>query len=813
MAMGTLLQDLRYGVRTLLKTPGFTLVAVIALALGIGANTAMFSIVNGVLLRPVPYPEPQRLLKLWTSMPQFRQASVSYPNFLDWQQRNRSFEQVAAFRNYQMILSGQAIPERVRSEMVSWTYFSILGENPIVGRTFRADDDQRGAAPVALITSNFWKNHFSSDRNVVGRTMTLDNKVYTIIGVVPSGDVLISRNTSVLTPIGQWAEPLFWDRSVGMGMRVVGRLKPGITRQQAQGEVDGIAAGLAREYPKANKDRGITLSTVEEDLFGDVRTPLLVLLGAVGFVLLIACANVANLLLARSTARRREFAIRSALGAKRLRIVRQLLTEGVLLGLLGGALGIGVAIAVNKSLTSELAAQLPRADQIRLDPWVLVFTAAISLIASLLFSLTPAVHGARTNTNETLKEASRGNTARHPLQRALVIAEVALALVLTASAGLMIRTVYSLWNVNPGFDPQNVLTFGIAGGIAHGPEAIRNGYDELAASIRAIPGVNHVSINGGSVPLTGSDSEIPYWVEGRPKPADQSQMDMALFYAVQPDYLEVMRIPLLRGRFLTAQDTEKAPCVTVVDTEFAKKAFPNQDPLGQRVHTEIVDMSCEVVGIVGHVKHWGLDTDATSKVKSQFYLNFRQFPDSVMDLASRNSDWTLRTSGDPYAVVNALKHTVAQTNGQMVVYGEQSMPDVIRDSMGARRLARLLLGAFAALALILAAVGIYGVVSYAVTQSTHDIGVRMALGADRAKVLTMVLGGALKTSLMGIAIGAVAAFLATRLMAEMLYGVSAADPITFLSVAVLLVLVTAIASYVPARRATTVDPVIALRYE
>jgi predicted permease len=813
--METLFQDLRYGARTLLKAPGFTAIAVIALALGIGANAAMFSIVNGVLFSPVPYPQAERLLKLWTNMPQFHEASVSYPNFQDWERRQTSFEHIAAFRNQTMMLTGQPVAERIRGEMVSWTYFPILGKEPLLGRVFTADDDQRGANPVVVLTSNFWKNHFGSDPNVIGRTLTLDDKLYTIVGVVPSGDVLISRATALFTPIGQWTEPLFLDRGVGMGMRVVGRLKPTVGRQQAQSEMDSIAAALAREYPKDNKDHGITLVSIEDDLVGDLRTPLLVLLGAVGFVLLIACANVANLLLARSTARRREFAVRSALGARRLRIVRQLLTEGVLLAIIGGGLALAVAASLSSVFVAKLQNQLPRVDQIHLNPKVLAFTAGVSLLASILFSLTPALRSARTNTNETLKESARGNTGRHRLQRGLVVAEVALALVLTAAAGLMMRSVYRLWSVNPGFEPQGVLTFGIAGSPAtsKNPEAIRNGYDELIARMKAVPGVVAVSMNAGSVPLTGDDSELPYWIEGRPKPTEQSRMDMALFYGVTADYLNVMRTPLLRGRFLTPGDNEKSPCVTVIDTEFAKKSFPGQDPIGQRVHTALVDMSCEVVGVAGHVKHWGLDTDDTAKVKSQFYLAFRQFPDSVMDLASRTSDWTVRVSGNPYVVVPALKRAVAEMNGKMVLYGEQSMADVISGSIATQRIARLLLGCFAVLALVLSAVGIYGVVSYAVTQSTHDIGVRMALGADRRQVLAMVLGNAMRMALIGIVAGAALAVAATRLLKGMLYGVSSADPITFGAVAAVLALVTLIASYVPALRATRVDPMVALRYE
>jgi predicted permease len=803
---------LRFGVRTLRKAPAFTLVAVTALALGIGANTSMFSIVNGVLLRPLPYAQPAQLLKLYTSMPQFRDASVSYPNFLDWRERSRSFERMAAYRNDSLNLTGEANAERLRGQMASASIFSVLGVKPIVGRTFRDDEDLRGAAPVAVLTSDFWKTRFGGDPQIVGRTLTLDQRLYTIVGVVPSDDV-VWRRVAIIIPIGQWTEPLFQNRSAGMGMRVIGRLKADISGHQAQSELDSIAAALAREYPVENKDRGIYAVALRDDLTGNVRTPLLMLLGAVGFVLLIACANVANLLLARSSSRRRELAIRGALGASGGRIARQLLTESVILALAGGVIGLALAVSVNAVMVSRLSSELPRADQIHLDPSVLAFTALVALAASVLFGAMPALRSARGDMNEALKEGVRGTTSRHRLLPALVIVEVALGLVLTASAGLMMRTMSQLWSVNPGFDPQNVLTFGIAGSPAvHGtPEAVRNGLTQTSNQLRAVPGLKAVSVLFGGVPMDG-DSELPYWVEGRPKP-EQSQMDMALFYAVDSDYLGVMGIPLVRGRFITAQDTEKSPCVVAIDEEFAHKAFPNEDALGQHVNLVIVEKKCEVVGVVTHVKHWGLDTDATAKVHSQIYIPFRALPDSVMDLASTGSTYVVRTTGDPYAHAAALRQAVAQVSGNMVMYGEQSMQDVISNSLSARRFTRLLLGVFALLALVLAGVGIYGVVSYTVTQGIQEIGVRMALGADRRMVLASVLKNAMSMAGIGIAVGAVAAFAATRLLKDLLFGVSAADPLTFGAVAALLAGVTLLASYIPALRATKVDPIVALRCE
>jgi predicted permease len=811
--IGRMWQDIRHGARSLSKTPGFALISILTLALGIGANTAMFSIVNGVLLRPLPYSEPDRILQLSTSMPQFQEASISYPNFLDWQERSRSFESMAAYRFDNFNLTGQSNPERLQGLMVSATIFPVLRLNAVVGRTFTSDEDRRGGAPVVLLTTGYWKTRFAGSSSVVGHALMLNGRLFTIVGVVPSDDVLFDR-MSVLVPIGQWSEPLFWDRGIGMGTRAVARLRRSMSAQQAQAELSGIAHALAQEYPKENKDHGIRAISLREEVVGDARAPLMILLGAVTFVLLIACANVANLLLARSNARKREFAVRGALGAQRSRLIQQLLTECLLLALPGGVLALAVAKLLDTIFIAKLANQLARADQIHLDPVVLAFTAATSLLASVLFGIVPALQSSSADLSETLKEGGRGQATRQGFQRALICAEVALALILTASAGLMIRTMSRLWSINPGFDPQQVLMFSIAGSPAvHGtPSAVRNGYQQTIDQLGSIPGVTAVSVLMGAMPMSG-DSEMPYWVEGRPKPAEQSQMDLALFYGVNPDYLNIMRIPLLRGRFITSQDTENSPCVTVIDQEFQRKAFPTEDPFGQRINLDPIGMQCEIVGIVGHIKQWGLDSDATAKVHSQMYFEFRQFPDRVMDVVSGGSAFVARAAGDPYSILPTLKRTVNGINGNMVSFNEESMEDVIRDSLLARRFTRMLLAVFAALAMTLAAVGIYGVVSYFVAQSTHNIGVCMALGADTRIVLGMVLRNAMRMALLGIVIGAAVGFAVTRLMRDLLFGVAAADPVTFAAVALLLTAVTMLASYIPARRATRIDPMAALRCE
>jgi putative ABC transport system permease protein len=489
-------------------------VAVIALALGIGANTAMFGIVNAVLLRPVPYPQPDRLLRLYSSGPGLHQGSVSYPNFLDWQRSSRSFQEMAAYRTDNFNLTGQTNPERLRGAMASAGIFSVLGIRPVAGRTFTDTEDRRGAAKVAVLTSTLWKTRFGGDPAVLGSRITLNGLAYTVIGVVPLDDVVF-RHVSLIIPAGEWAEPLFQDRGVAMGLQVIGRLRPGVTPRQAQSELDAVAANLARAYPKENSGQGIVALSLREDLVGDVRTPLLVLL-------------------ARSAARRREFAVRAALGASPSRLVRQLLAEGLLLATAGGALGLVAAMAANAVFVSSLDA-LPRGNTIGLDGSVLALTALVSLLASLAASVAPALQRSPSGMNEALKEGARGSSGRQRPQRALVVVEVALALILTASAGLMIRTMSHLGSVHPGLDPHNVLVFGVAGSPAvHGtPAAIRNGFAETSRQLRAVPGVSMVSVLAGSIPMN-TDSQIPYWVEGRPRPAEQSQMDHALFYGVEP---------------------------------------------------------------------------------------------------------------------------------------------------------------------------------------------------------------------------------------------------------------------------------------
>jgi predicted permease len=811
-----LMQDVRYGLRQLRRNPGFTFVAVLTLAMGIGANTAIFSVVNAVLLDPLPYPQADRLVALYSRTAQFSTASISYPNFQDWVHLNRSFSAMAAYRQDNFTLTGTGEPERVSAEMISASFFSVLGVKPAVGRTFTPQEDQLGAGPVVILSGGFWKRKFGSAPDILGKVITLNSLPYTVVGVVPSSFYYSGNNftlSDVYVPIGQKSDPPFRDRRVAMGMDAVGRLKPGVTLQQADADMNSLARNLAEEYPDANKGNGVTLVPLKQNVVGDIQPYLLVLLAAVGFVLLIACVNVANLMLARSTGRAREFAIRIALGAGQRRVVRQLLTESVLLALAGGAVGLLIATWGLRVALKILPQALPRAADVHADGRVLLFTFAASLLTGILFGLAPALKTSSANIQETLKEGGRGtSTAHHRTQTFFVVAEVALALMLLAGAGLMVRSLVALWGVNPGFDPHNVLCFRSSSPPLKSTEAIRASWREIHDRLAAIPGVQAASLSLSSRPL-GGDSETPFYREGQPKPATTSEMKFSLFYVVQPDYLKVMRIPLKRGRFLTSADTEHSPNVTVIDDRFAQLYFPGEDPIGKRVHFAVVDITAEVVGVVGHIKQWGLDENANSPVLAQCYFAVAQTPEMFVPLVGSNLPIVMRTQGSPLAQIGSVRRTLNQVNSRSVIYDVETMDQIISGSLSSRRFSMILMGVFAALALLMASVGIYGVISYLTSRRTHEIGIRMALGAEKRDVLRMVVGQGLKLALIGVAIGIAGALALTRFLASLLFGVKPTDPFTFVAVSLILVAVALLACYIPARRATKVDPLEALRYE
>ncbi len=807
-------QDVRFGLRMLSKNPGFTAIAILTLALGIGANTALFSVVNGVILNPLPFPNPDELVAVYTKSPTFQESSISYPNFLDWQKDNHSFASLSAFRSDDFNMTGAGEPERVHTHMISAEFFTALGMQPLLGRTFRPEEDKAGAGPVAILSDGLWNRKFGSAQDALGKNITLNGKAYTIIGVAP-GHITGLSNTDIFVPIGQWNDPTFRDRRISMGMNSIGRLKAGITIEQARAEMNRIAENLAVAYPEADKDSGISLIPLKTDVVGNVRGILLVLLGAVSFVLLIACANVANLLLARSTGRAREFAIRSALGASPARVIRQLLTESILLGIAGGCIGLLLAKLGVRVLLAALSDNLPRAEEITLDGHVLFYTLGISVLTGIVFGLIPALKTLRPDTHETLKEGGRGSSgARHRTQSVFIVVEMAMAVVLLIGAGLMIRTLSALGNINPGFDPRNVLTFSISStsNAAFTPDQLRAMYRETLRQLESIRGVETVSLMGGSLPMTG-DSEIPFWLEGQPKPANDNDMPFALFYLVNSGYHQAMRIPVERGRTFTEQDNEHGPAVASIDASFARKYFPNQDPIGKHINLGLFDTQPEIVGVVGHIEHWGLGSRQHQNLQAQLYLPVWQVPDRFWPLLANGSQYVARTTGASRDIASAIRQGAEKVVSSAVLYDVRPMEEIVARSISTQRLTMFLLSIFSALALILSAVGIYGVISYLTSQRTHEIGVRVALGASSSDVMRMVLGQGLKITLIGVAIGLAAAFGLTRLITTLIYGVGTTDPITFASVAILLSGVALFACYIPARRAMRVDPMIALRYE
>ncbi len=807
---GRMFQDLRLGLRMLLKNPGFTAVVVATLALGIGANVALFSVVNGVLLNPLPFPQPEQLVTLAQSKPNFETGAIPYPNFRDLQKENRTFSAMAISRGFGFSLIGAGEPERVNARLVSADFFSVLDVKPALGRTFAPGEDVAGAAPVAVISEALWERKFGAAQDVVGKGMTLDDKNYAIVGVLPANFSLY-RTTDVFVPIGQWNSPALQRRSAALGLHGIGRLKPGVTIEQGQADLDRVMRDLAAAYPETNKGNGAKVSPLKERMIGDIGPILWMLFGAVGFVLLIACVNVSNLLLARSTGRTREFAIRAALGAGRWRLLRQSLTESILLAVTGGALGLVVASWGTHAALAVLPTTLPRAAEVELDSRVLIFTVAISLLTGILSGLAPALKTSKWRLSETLKEGGRGSSsARGRAQGVMVAVEMALAVVLLIGAGLMIRSLAALWNVDPGFRPDNVLTFGLSLSPSMktaSPEATRAALRELSDQLSSAPGVKALSFSDGGVPLQGAN-DLFFWVDGQPKPSSQSEMNGALVYRVEPGYLTAMGIPLKQGRFFTNQDDERSLPVVVIDEVFARKYFPNADPIGKRINLGGDRDPLQIVGVVGHVKQWSLDADEAQTLQAQLYEPFRQV----------SEDWAgvgvvMRSEGGASAPFDAIRRVVQSHNKQNVISRPQTMNEVIAGTLADRRFSMILLDAFAVVALLLASLGLYGVISYLVGQRTHELGIRIALGAQRKDVLRLVLSHGMKMALGGVALGLVVAFGLTRLLAKMLYGVSATDPATFTVIALLLTTVALLACFVPARRATKVDPLVALRYE
>lgn len=814
--MSAFWQDLRYALRVLAKNPGFAAIAIVTLALGIGANTALFSIVHGVLLKPMPYENPEQLVDVYCTMPDDQKEPFSFLDFLDVQRQNHAFSSMAAYYFETYSLLGTSEPQRLEGERVSAEFFSMLNIKPLLGRTFLSEEDKLGAAPVVVIGDDLWRNRFNSSPNIVGTSLNLSGESYTVIGVVPSHLPFLGPIVAnAFVAINRYADPVFRDRKVHMGTYVSARLKPGVTLAQARADMDVVVRNLISAYPQAEKGSGINLVPIKEDTVGDVRKTLLLLMGAVGSVLLIACANVANLLLARSSSREREFAVRRALGADRLRLIRQLLTESIVLALSGGILGIAIAYATQKTILGMLPTNFPRTEEIRLDLPVLVFTVVAAILTGVVFGLAPAIKTYGADISDALKAAGRGSSAvRHRAQSVFVIVELAVSIVLLAGAGLMIRSIAEIWKVNPGFNPHNVLmfisTFSPAKRV--GVSVERQALRDTIAELEAVPGIVAASGVSGGLPV-GVGAPMPFWIEGRPKPSSQNEMSVGIWYAVQPDFLKAMGIPLLRGRFISPEDREHSPSVIVIDENFAREFFPNEDPIGKQINTELMGpLRSEIVGIVGHTKQTGpSDTEAGDR-EGQFYFAIDQLPDRIVQLFS-GMLIVARTSSAPLGAVPAIRAALTREDPDEVLYEFHSIDQLLADSVANQRFTMIVLSIFAALALVLSAVGVYGVISYLVSQRTREIGVRVALGAQRGDVLRLILVDGARLAFIGIAIGLAASLGLTRLLAKMLFGVRPTDPFTLAAVTMVLTAVAFLACYIPARRAMRVDPMVALRYE
>ena len=816
----TLWQDLRFAARMLRKSPGFTTVAVLTLALGIGANTAMFSVVEGVLLAPLPYSHPDRLVVVWENNLHFKQVVwPSYPNFKDWERSARSFQRMAAVRWRYYDLTSPGSPEHLLGAGISSRFLDTLDVKLPVGRNFSSQEDQRGAAPVVIISNDLWRNRFAGDPQAPGKAVTLNGVDYTVIGILPPRFHFGDERVDVYTPLAQ-GDPLMLDPRGATAIVSIARLNSGVSMAQAQEEMSAIQDHLVQLYPDANKGLGASVVPLRQVLIGDVSGTLLVLFGAVGLVLLIACANVANLLLARSVGRTREFAIRAALGASRSRTVRQLLTESALLSLGGAALGLTIANWGVRPVLTRMTGSLPRSENIGVNTSVLLFTLFVSIAVAVLFGLAPALKDPKTDLQSALKEGGRGaTTARHGVQNSLVILQMALTLMLLVGAGLLFRTIHRMSDTNPGFDTQHVITFkvGLSPSVTKTASGMRTAYRQLLERLRTLPGVQAADFTY-IVPLKSRDNVAPFWI-GSQMPAVVRAAPRMMVFDTGPDYLRAMSIPLLRGRFFTEDDTTKSPCVAAIDDVLASTYFRGQDPLGQTITFGWTPPwgPCRIVGVVGHVRHWGLGNES-SYTQAQAYYPLYQIPDQWVMAPEGFPATTIivRTPLPAAAVIPAIKNVLYEIGKDQPIYNVESMEEIASESMSAQRFPMILLGAFAALALLLASVGVYGVISYSVTQRVHEIGIRMALGAEKQNIFRMIIAQGLRLALAGLVIGAGAALVLTRVLvtfANLLYGVKASDPLTFIAVSTLLTAIAVLACYIPARRAMRVDPLVALRYE
>ena len=799
--MPSLRQDLKYGIRVLFKKPSFTAVVVLTLALSISATTVVFSVVNALLLRSLPYSNPDQLVNVWSVFKTNNKAYASAANFREWKERNTSFQNLAAYDLVKLNLTGGDRPESVDVSLIPANLFPLLGVQPARGRGFQPEEEQPGNR-VAIISDGLWQRRFAADPSALGKTLLLDGDSYSIVGIMPPG-FSFPEKIDVWLPLSFTPEELA-DRGYNH-LIVVGRLKPGVDLRQAQAEMSAIADEQARLYPNENAGRSMRLVTFQENLVGDIRMALWILSGAVVLVLLIACANIANLLLARATSRQKDIAIRIGLGASRRHLIQQLLTESLLLSLLGGAIGLIFAYGGLQILTTVGPANIPRLSEVGIDGRVLVFTLVVSILTGIIFGLTPALQATKPDINECLKEGQRGssggsNSAR--VRNWLVVTEMALALILLIGSGLLIKSFMLLWQVEPGFNPHNVLTMAIA----PSPPKYNSRADlvtlcqRLTQQLSTAPGVEAVGIVN-QLPFSGRNLGLNFSVVGQP-PAKPEDTASASFRSVSPGYLQAMGIPLKYGRDFNEHDTRDTTPVALINETLAQHYFPNESPIGKQLNIEGQQKPREIVGIIGNVKQIKLDAEG----RAEIYVPFLQFPLGSMNIV-------VRTKTDPGSMTSAVLQQISQVDPDQPVFQVKTMDQYLAESMAQRRLSTILLGAFAALALVLAAIGVYGVLSYLVSQRTHEIGIRMALGASQRDIVKLVVGRGMWLSFLGIAFGIAAALLLTRIMTSLLYGISASDPLTYIGISLLLAIVALLACLIPARRAIKVDPIIALRYE
>ena len=814
--METIIQDIKFGLRMLLKSPSVSIVATIALALGIGANTAIFSVVNAVLLRPLPFPNSESLMSLWETNVQRGgiRGSHSYPNFFDIRSQNTSFDHVAAYHNADYVMTGRGEPVRLQGLVTTADLFPLLGVAPKLGRTFLPEEDKPSSTGrVAIISEQLFRNRFGSDPAILNQTITLEGISFTVIGVMPDTFEFPIQNE----PVELWTtiagdasgtDPVTDQRGAHF-LRVMGRLKQNVTPEQAQSELTAIASRLEQAYPDTNTKRGLKLEPALAALVGDIRPALLILLGAVACVLLIACANVANLLLARATSRHKEMAVRAALGASRMRVIRQLLTESILLSLVGGAVGLMLAVWWSDLLVALGKEDIPRAVHVAIDWRVLGFTLGVSVLTGLIFGLVPAFQSSKTELVESLKEGGRSGSEgarRNRMRSVLVVGELAIAVVLLVGAGLLIKSLWRLQNVNTGLQPDNVLTFNLGLPETKYPtEKQAPFYNELKTRIESSPGVQSAS-SIMPLPLSGDRFMISFQIEGREvAPKDEPAADI-FFTGI--GYFRTMGIPLLKGRDFDNRDQHGSRRVTIVTEEFARQYFPNEDPIGKRIRPGIStyegedERHCEIIGVVGDIRSRTLDTPP----QPAYYVPQTQVPFSQMTMV-------VKTSTEPHSLVSAMTKEVAAMDADLPLFGVKTLPEYLSASVATPRFSTTLLSVFSGVALVLTMVGLYGVMSYSVAQRTNEIGIRLALGAQSRDVLLMIVKQGSMLILLGLAIGLAGAYAASRLLSSLLFGVTAKDPFTFAAVAALLALVALLACYIPAWRATKVDPMEALRCE